>query len=83
MPGYIAKALTFFQHVFCTEQHQPFPSVPIQYGAKKKYAKKSSTAPLLDAAGKKFIQQVCEKFLFLGHAVDATLTPILHWRFFW
>jgi hypothetical protein len=73
MPGYITKALTCFQHAARTKQHQPFPSVHIQYGAKKQYVMQISTAPLLDAAGKKFIQQVCEKFLFLGHAVDATL----------
>jgi hypothetical protein len=29
--------------------------------------------PLLDQQGKKFIQQVCIKFLFLGRAVDPTL----------
>ena len=41
---------------------------------KKKYAKESSTAPLLNTTGKKFIQKVCGKFfLFLGRAVDATL----------
>eukprot|EP00804_Cyclotella_cryptica_P021214 CCRYP_001507-RE/>CCRYP_001507-RE protein AED:0.24 eAED:0.20 QI:0/-1/0/1/-1/1/1/0/265 len=30
-------------------------------------------APLLNQNGKKFIQQVCSKFLFLGRAVDPTL----------
>ena len=60
-----------------TEQHQPFPSAPIQYGAKTQHTKERSTAPLLDAKGKKFIQKVCGKFLFLGRAVDATfLCPI-------
>ena len=32
-----------------------------------------STAPLLDKKGKKFIQQVCGKLLFLGRAVNSTL----------
>ena len=73
MPGYIAKALKVFQHKVRTKQDQPFPSAPIQYGAKTQYAKERSTAPLLDAKGKKFIQQVCGKFLFLGRAVDAAL----------
>ena len=73
MPGYISKALKVFQHEIRTKQDQPFPSAPIQYGAKTQYAKERSTAPLLDAKGKKFIQQVCGKFLFLGRAVDATL----------
>ena len=66
MPGYIAKALKVFQHEIRTKQDQPFPSAPIQYGAKMQYAKERSTAPLLDAKGKKFIQQVRGKFLFLG-----------------
>ena len=73
MPGYIAKALKVFQHEVRTKHDQPFPSAPIQYGAKTQYAKERSTAPLLDAKGKKFIKQVCGKFLFLGRAVDATL----------
>jgi hypothetical protein len=42
-PGYMAKALKFFQHVVRNEKDQPFPSVPIQYGAKKKYAKKNES----------------------------------------
>ena len=40
---------------------------------KKKYATPLATAPFLDKKGKKFIQQVCGKFLFLGRAVDSTL----------
>lgn len=64
IPGYIVKALKAFQHIACNKQHQTFPSVPIKYGATKQYATQSSVAPLLDAAGKKFIQQVCGTFLF-------------------
>jgi hypothetical protein len=71
IPGYITKALKFLQRTVRTKQHQPFPSAPIKYGAKTQYATQSSTASLLDAAGKKFIQQVSGKFLFLGRAVDA------------
>ena len=73
-PSYVKKALTQFQHVMKTkQQHAPRPSVPIQYGAKKQYNMQVSTAPPLDAKGRKFIQQVCDKFLFLGRAVDSTL----------
>ncbi len=32
-----------------------------------------STAPPLDAQGKRFIQQLCGKFLYLGRAIDSTL----------
>jgi hypothetical protein len=38
-------------------QHAPYPSVPIP----------------VDAKTEKFIQQVCDKFLFLGRAVNSTL----------
>jgi hypothetical protein len=74
MPGYVAKALKLFQHTCPTApQHSPFPTKPIIYGAKKQYASKALTSPPLNRKGKKFIQQVCGKFLFLGRAVDPTL----------
>ena len=73
MPGYVKKALKQFQHILNKEQNAPYPSIPIKYGAKKQYATQASQAPLLDAKGKKFIQRVCGKFLFLGRAVDSTL----------
>ena len=67
------KALNQFNHKIQKKQHQPYPSSPIIYGTKKQYATPQSTAPLLDKKGKKFIQQVCGKFLFLGRLVDITL----------
>ncbi len=73
MPNYLKKALKQFQHNAGTLQHSPYPSVPIQFGAKKQYATAESTALLLDAKSKRFIQQVCGKFLFLGQAFDSTL----------
>ena len=73
MPGYVKKALKQFNHTPGKKQHQPYPSARINYGAKKQYATQASTAPLLDKKGKKFIQQVCGKFLFLGRSVDSTL----------
>ena len=73
IPNYVTKALKQFKHKLQKSQHQPYPSAPIIYGSKKKYATPTSTAPFLDNNGKKFIQQVCGKFLFLGRAVDITL----------
>jgi hypothetical protein len=35
MPNYVKKALKQFQHIAGKLQHAPYPSVPIQYGAKK------------------------------------------------
>ncbi len=56
---------------------QPHPSVKKTYGAKVQYAKPPNKAPLLDKAGKKFIQEVTGVFLFLAQAVDGTmLTPL-------
>ncbi len=73
MPNYVKKALKQFQHIAGKLQHAPYPSVPIQYGAKKQYATQESHAPLLDDKAKRFIQKVCGIFLFLGRAVDSTL----------
>ena len=73
MPKYVEKALKQFQHTLKKKQQQAFPSAKIIYGAKKQYATQQSTSLPLDKKGKKFIQQVCGKFLFLGRAVDSTL----------
>jgi hypothetical protein len=73
MPNYVKKALKQFQHIAGTLQQSPYSSVPIQYGAKKQYATAEFTASLVDAKSKRFIQQVCGKFLCLGQTVDSTL----------
>jgi hypothetical protein len=73
MPGYIAKALQQFQHNLRHKQQSPFQCSPIQYGAKTQYATTASTAQPVNNKTKKFIQQVCGKFLFLGRAVNSTL----------
>ena len=56
-------------------QYALYPCVPIQYRAKKQYAMQELKILLLDDKAKRFIQQVCRKFLFLGRAVavDSTL----------
>ena len=74
MPGYVQKALKQFGHEPPAQpQDSPYPCAPIRYGAKRQYATQQSTAPVLGKKDKKFIQQVCGKFLFLGRAVDPTL----------
>ena len=74
MPGYVAKALKQFHHTLTArKQNAPFPSERIIYDAKQQYAKQQLQSPALDKQGKKFIQQVCGKLLFLGRAVDSTL----------
>ena len=73
MPKYAKKGLQQFHHVLKKRQYQPFPSAKTVYGAKKQYAQQQSEAPLLGKEGKKFTQRVCDRFLFLGRAVDSTL----------
>jgi hypothetical protein len=73
MPNQVQKALKQFQHKAGKLQHAPYQSAPIQYGAKKQYATQESKTPLLDDKAKRFIQQVCSNFLFLGRAFDSTL----------
>ena len=46
----------------------------IQYLATTQYTTKESAAPAVDKKAKRFIQQeVCRKFLFMGHTVDSML----------
>ncbi len=73
MSGYVKRALKLFQHQLTFTQDAPYPSVPIRYGAKQQYVTQESTVPPLNANDKKFIQQVCSKFLFLGRAVNSTI----------
>jgi len=67
------KALQLFQHKIRWEQHSPHPCTPVIYGANVQYAKQTTKSPAVDAKTKKFIKQVCRKFIFLGQAVDSTL----------
>ncbi len=73
MPGYVKKALKQLCHEMKQQQYSPYPCATIKYGATKQYATTESAAPQLDAQGKRFIQQLCRKFLYLGRAVDSTL----------
>ena len=74
MPGYVERALKQFNHrAPLKRQDSPYPSTPIKYGARKQYATTRVDAPPVSAADKKFIQQVCGKFLFYGRAVDSTI----------
>jgi hypothetical protein len=52
MPNYMKKALKQFHRIAGKLQHSPYPSVPIQYDAKKQYATQESNAPLLDDKAK-------------------------------
>ena len=74
MPGYVEAALQQFGHPMPTKQQDsPYPYTPPKYGQKVQYAAQADGAPLLDKDGKRFIQQVCRKFLYYGRAVDNTI----------
>ena len=74
MPGYVKQALQQFNHPIPSKrQNSPYPCAPIKYGATKQFATMRVNAPLVSAADKKFIQQICGKFLFYGRAVDSTI----------
>ena len=74
MPGYVKAALQQFGHPTPTKrQDSPYPYTPPKYGQKVQYALKADNTPLLGEADKRFIQQVCGKFLYYGQAVDNTI----------
>jgi hypothetical protein len=75
---YLKNTLKQFQHPPpIVPQDQPHPHFKTQYGAKVQHAKPHDDPPLLDKAGKKFIQEVTSVFLYLARAVDSTmLTPL-------
>ena len=75
MPRYIEKALhQFNHHSYPTKrQHLPYPCAPVKYGVKIQYSKTPVDAVPVGEADKKFIQQVCGKFLYYGRTVDGTI----------
>jgi hypothetical protein len=78
MLDYVPEALTHFpHHKPCTLQHQPYPHVKPNYGAKAQYTKSSNTLPALPKEGKKFIQEVIGTFLYYARCVDSTMLVAL------
>ena len=73
MPQYVTKSIKQLNHKLQKKQHEPYPSTPIIYGAKKQYATPQTNATLLDRKVKKFIHKMCGEFIFLGRASDSTL----------
>jgi hypothetical protein len=63
MLDYIPKALKRFQHQAPSKpQHQPYPHVKPNYGAKVQYTEDTDTSALLPKQDKKFIQEVIGTF---------------------
>jgi len=78
MLDYVPEALKRFNHTRPRKpQHQPHQHVKPKYGAAKQFAPDDDTSPLLDAKGKKFVQEVVGTFLYYARAVDLTMLPAL------
>jgi hypothetical protein len=78
MLNYISKALTHLQHQAPSKlQHQPYPDVKPNYGAKAQYMEDTDTSALLPNEEKKFIQEVIGIFLYYARCVDSTMLAAL------
>jgi hypothetical protein len=78
MLNYISKALTRFQNQAPNKpQHQPYPCVKPNYGAKVQYAEDMDMLTLLPKEDKKFIQEVIGLSSIMHNVLTA---PCLrHW----
>jgi hypothetical protein len=75
MPGYIARALTRFDHPMPTRKaNSPYPWNAPVYGSRQQFATHDNT-PFIDAKDKLRLQEVLGTLLYYGHAVDATMLP--------
>jgi hypothetical protein len=78
MPIYAIKNLTSYNHLPPLKaQHCLYPPNPITYGKDNQATTPSNTSPLLDAAGKKRIQQIVGSFLYYTCTVDPTILMAL------
>ncbi len=76
MLEYIPKALTRFQNPPPRiPQHQLYPHVKPNYGAKVQFTENVNTSLLLDKTGKKYIQEVIGTFQYYVCCVDSTMLP--------
>jgi hypothetical protein len=78
MPGYATAALHKFQHPLPKlPQDAPYPSEPIQYGAKIQMTKPTDVSPQCTPAQIKTIQQIVGTFLYYARAIDSTMNVSL------
>ena len=78
MLSYVPQALKRFNHPPPRKpQHQPHPHIKPKYGATKQFAPDKDTSPLLDANGKKYVQEVVGTFLYYARTIDCTMLPAL------
>ena len=72
------KQMTKYGHVAPLKpQHCPYSPNPIKYGKDNQAPPPLDDSPLLDAAGKKRVQQIVGSFLYYARAVDPTILMAL------
>jgi hypothetical protein len=75
---YVPEALTHFQHQASNKpQHQPYPHIKLNYGAKAQYTEDTDTSALLPNKDKKFIQEVISTFLYYARCFNSTMLAAL------
>jgi hypothetical protein len=75
---YVPKALTCFQHQAPRKpQHQPYPHLKPNYGAKAQYTEVTDTLVLLPKEDKKFIQEVIGTFLYYARCDNSAMLAAL------
>ncbi len=78
IPIYAIKNLTRYNHPAPVKpQYCPYTPNSITYGRDNQATTPSNTSPLLDAAGKKRIQQIVGSFLYYAQAVNPTILMAL------
>ena len=78
MSKYVMKQMTRYAHpVPLKPQHCPYSPNPIKYGKDNQALTSTNDSPLLDATGKKHIQQFVGSFLYYARAVNPTILMAL------
>jgi hypothetical protein len=78
MSKYVQQQLVQYAHPTPAKpQHCPYALNPITYGKDNQAPTPQDDSHLLDAAGKKCIQQIIGSFLYYARAVDPTILMAL------
>jgi hypothetical protein len=78
MSKYVMKQMTRYVHPAPLKpQHCPYSPNPISYGKDNQAPTPTNDSPLLDATGKKRIQQIVGSFPYYAHVGDPTILMAL------
>ena len=80
MLAYVTDALTRFRHDHPRKpQHQPYPRIEINYGAKYQYSEAANVSPTTIKADKKIVQEVKGDFLYYAWEFNPTMLTALEY----